>query len=109
MDTIEQATQAVYTQLKVPGVNQDDIWQLFNVSNWDYYCLKVSQLQSGVCPFCTPDPEINELVTRNSSWNAYRNKIAPRKGQEHQWVVVLRRHALLHERVSPLWLCMGHS
>ncbi len=84
-----------YPEFSVPGVEPWDVWQLFNVSNYPYYLLKVKGLRDGVCGFCTIDTKVNKVVYENESWTAMENAIAPRSdesGQEHQFVIPLKRH-----------------
>jgi diadenosine tetraphosphate (Ap4A) HIT family hydrolase len=85
----------------VPGVEQGDVWQLFNISNFPYYLKMVSDLRSGNCPFCTVDPAVNKpaLDDEDPYWHAFYNTVAPRNGQLFQFVIPCKRHI---EHVSEL-------
>lgn len=89
----------MYPAFSVPGVRSEDTWQLFNVSNFFYYCRKVANLQAGLCPFCTIDLTVNKVVHENDSWRLWVNEMAPRSGQECQLIMPSKRHV---ERVSEL-------
>lgn len=71
----------MYPEFTVLGVKPEDTWQLFNVSNFAYYCQKVTDLKNGVCPFCTIDPSVNTVLHENNSWRLWENKMAPRSGK----------------------------
>jgi hypothetical protein len=76
----------MYPEFNVPGVKQEDMWQLFNVSNYAYYCKKVESLRKGECPFCQIDPEVNAVLYENMSWRLWKNILAtcpPVLHQEH--------------------------
>ncbi len=82
-------------QLEVPGIKQEDIWQLFNVSYFSYYQLKVQQLRSGECGFCHIDLTINHpFDARNDSWHIWENTVSPQPGHIHQFVIPCRRHVM---------------
>lgn len=81
-----------YPAFKVQGIPDDQIWQLFNVSNFRYYCQKVHDIMRGTCPFCTIDPAVNKVLFENSSWRVWENKIAPKSGQDHQFIIPTKRH-----------------
>ena len=81
-----------YPDFKVQGVPVDQVWQLFNVSNFRYYCQKVHDIMCGVCPFCTIDPAVNKVLFENSSWRVWENKLAPKSGQDHQFIIPTKRH-----------------
>lgn len=82
----------MYPEFSVPGVRPEDTWQLFNVSNYTYYRQKVADLQAGICPFCTIDPAVNQVLYGNRSWRLWKNEMAPRSGQECQLIIPSRRH-----------------
>ncbi len=82
----------MYPEFHVLRVPDDQIWQLFNVSNYEYYCRKVEDLRNGVCPFCTIDPTVNEVLFENPSWRVWMNKVAPRSGQDYQFIIPSKCH-----------------
>lgn len=82
----------MYPKFEVPGVRQEDVWRLFNTSNYQYYVQTVKNLQQGKCPFCQIDTERNKTLYENSSWRLWKNDVAPRSGQELQLVVPSKRH-----------------
>ena len=81
-----------YPKFEVSGVPQEDVWQLFNCSNYEYYKLKVKRLREGVCGFCRIDRRINTVIFQTRYWIVMENTIAPQGGQEHQFVIPSRRH-----------------
>jgi diadenosine tetraphosphate (Ap4A) HIT family hydrolase len=98
-----------YPRFQVPGVKQEDEWQLFNVSNWEYYCMKVKDLQAGICPFCQIDSNINKIVHSNDSFNVWHNTVAARSGeQEYQLVIPTKRHITNVDQMNPTeWVDFG--
>lgn len=81
-----------YPVFKVQGIPDDQIWQLFNVSNFRYYCQKVHDIVRGTCPFCMIDPAVNKVLFENSSWRVWENKLAPKSGQDYQFIIPSKRH-----------------
>lgn len=88
-----------YPEFIVSGVPESEVWQLFNVSNYEYYKQKVADLIVGKCPFCDIDPAVNKVLFENDSWRMWENKLAPRSGQQHQFIIPSKRHV---QRVSEL-------
>lgn len=82
----------MYPEFQVPGISPDDIWQLFNVSNYAYYCKKVDSLLQGVCGFCQIDPELNKTLYENDAWRVWKNNLAAQEGQDYQFVIPSKRH-----------------
>jgi len=94
----------ILDQFTIPGVPQEQIWQVFNVSNWQYYREKVRGLITRICPFCTVDPKVNQTIVENESWRCWENNVAPRKGaqaQLHQFVIPLKRHVVTLDQLCP--------
>jgi len=81
-----------YPKFEVAGVPESEVWQLFNVSNYQYYKQKVASLIAGVCPFCTIDPAVNDVLFENHSWRLWKNEMAPRSGQRLQLIIPSKRH-----------------
>ena len=81
-----------HSEFQVQGVPDDQVWQLFNVSNYEYYRRKVEDLQKGVCPFCAIDPTVNTVLFENQCWRVWMNKVAPRSGQDYQFIIPSNRH-----------------
>jgi diadenosine tetraphosphate (Ap4A) HIT family hydrolase len=81
-----------YPDFKVLGVPEGQVWQLFNVSSFAYYCQKVRDIMNGVCPFCQIDPGVNRVIHENDSWRVWKNKLAPRSGQDYQFIIPAKRH-----------------
>ncbi len=83
---------------ELPGIKPEDVWQLFNVSNFRYYLLKVRDLLEGKCPFCQIDTTVNKVLFENRSWLVWKNDVAPRSGQKFQLIVPSKRHiTAVHE------------
>jgi len=91
--------QSAYERFSVPGVKPEDAWQLFNVSNYEYFRQKVADLRQGKCPFCEIDPTVNEVLAENGSWRLWMNTMAPRSGQQCQLIIPSKRHI---ERISEM-------
>ena len=82
-----------YPEFSVPGVPHDQTWQLFNTSNFEYYCDKVRGLREGTCPFCVIDPKINEVLPiPNPSWLAWENRVAAKANQSLQLIIATKEH-----------------
>lgn len=81
-----------YPSFAVPGVKSEDVWQLFNCSNLEYYRLKVQTLRDGVCGFCTIDSKVNTIYFETNHWIVMENSVAPRSDQVHQFVIPSKRH-----------------
>lgn len=84
----------MYPEFSVPGVKPEDIWRLFNTSNYLYYKQTVEDLRVGKCPFCQIDTERNKILHENKSWFLWKNEVAPRSGQVCQLVAPSRRHVV---------------
>lgn len=89
-----------YPEFVVPGVPPEETWQLFNVSNYPYYLQKIKDIIAGICPFCTIDPAVNKVLFQNVHWLMWANKMAPRSGQDHQFIFPLRRHVQRLDEVT---------
>jgi diadenosine tetraphosphate (Ap4A) HIT family hydrolase len=93
-----------YPIFHVPGVRQEDAWQLFNCSNYPYYLLKVRTLSERICGFCTIDASVNKIYFETEHWIVMENAVAPRSdktGQEHQFVIPSRRHVFSANELTP--------
>lgn len=82
----------MYPKFSVPGVKPEDIWRLFNTSNYRYYKQTVLDLWTGKCPFCQIDTDRNKILFENGSWLLWKNDVAPRSGQKCQLVTPSKRH-----------------
>jgi diadenosine tetraphosphate (Ap4A) HIT family hydrolase len=82
----------MYPEFSVPGVKPEDVWRLFNTSNYRYYKQTVEDLKAGKCPFCQIDAKRNHILYENDLWILWKNEVAPRSGQECQLVAPSRRH-----------------
>ncbi|MES2213729.1 MAG: hypothetical protein V4473_02755 [Patescibacteria group bacterium] len=89
----------MYPTFEVPGVKSEDVWRLFNTSNYQYYRQTVHDLRDGKCPFCRIDPAVNTVLFENTSWRIWKNTMAPRSGQECQLIIPSKRHV---DRLSDL-------
>ena len=100
---VTSSLKAVYPPFQVDGVPEDQVWQLFNVSNYKYYLLKVDQLKNGICPFCTIYEAVNvPLPVTNPCWHVWENTVAARNGQEHQFVIPLKRHVRTYAELTTM-------
>lgn len=99
-----------YPKFSVPGVPEDQIWQLFNASNFEYYLEKVAGLQAGICPFCQIDPDRNKVISiPNNSWLAWPNRMAAKQNQSLQLVILSKRHIERVEDLGPVeWINLGN-
>ena len=93
--------------LKIPGISGESLTRLLYATMYGQYCEKVAQLQSGQCPFCNLNREINPVVCENSLWIAWRNPW-PAWYQEPHLVIAYRRH-LKHasELNDEDWVMLG--
>lgn len=82
----------MYPEFSVAGVKPEDIWRLFNTSNYPYYKQTVAYLRSGDCPFCQIDPTVNKVLFENDYWRLWINGIAPRPGQTCQLIIPSKNH-----------------
>jgi hypothetical protein len=92
----------VYPKFIVPGVEEKDVWRLFNTSNYHYYKQTVQDLREGKCPFCQIDPAVNTVLYENSYWRLWKNTMAPRSGQECQLVIPSVRHIERRSQITPM-------
>lgn len=84
-----------YPKFEVPGIKPEDVWQLFNCSNYAYYLMKVRSLLGGTCDFCTINRDTNRVYFETQFWTVMENSVAPRgdqASQEHQFVIPSKRH-----------------
>ena len=82
------------SSLVVPGIPEDEIWQLEGCWWFSYYLQKVREIPQGICPFCPPDPTINHILAENDSWYMWDNPVQPLPGQDFQLVIPPKRHVL---------------
>ncbi len=87
-------------KLEVPGVPEQRLFWLLHASMFRQYCEAVQRLQSGTCPFCELDGNVNRIVCQNGSWFAWPNPW-PQPGQTHHLVIAHRRHIRHVEELDP--------
>lgn len=93
----------MFPELHVPGIKREDEWELFGVSYFDYYKIKVDDLRAGRCGFCTIDRKINQVMedVSNKSWMAWMNKLGKSEGHQYRFVIVCRRHVTTVAELEP--------
>lgn len=99
-----------YPPFLVPGVSPKHNWVLFGCKNFRQYWKAVESLRAGKCELCPPDPVRNKILPMSTDlWLVWENTVAPLPGQEHQFMVVPRRHV---EKVEELnaeeWAQLWH-
>lgn len=78
-------------KLKIPGLNEEQMFILLNASKFDQYCETVKQMLRGECPFCNTKWLNGDIVYRNKCWFVWRNPW-PQAHQEHHIVIANTRH-----------------
>ena len=99
-----------YLPFLVPGVSPKHNWVLFGCKNFRQYVKAVESLQAGKCELCPPDPVRNKILPVSTHrWLVWKNTVAPLPGQEHQFMIVPRRHIeKLEELNADEWAELWH-
>lgn len=91
-----------YPPLEIDGIPPELTWRLYSAGNYPYYCKIYREIQTGTCPFCQIDTNLNKEIEgiNNPSWRVWDNPISKLGGngqkqpptQFFQFVIPLRRH-----------------